>query len=127
MSGTGLMAIGTKALTANYLALTTTGHNIANANVAGYSRQQVVLTPAQGQYTGAGYVGKGVDVITVQRAHDAFLARGTFAVLQRAYRPAWPLRMFTTFEDAERFCWRVWRDGERSGQIDVAALADRAK
>jgi flagellar hook-associated protein 1 FlgK len=75
MSGTGLMAIGTKALTANYLALTTTGHNIANANVAGYSRQSVVLTPAQGQYTGAGYVGKGVDVTTVQRAHDAFLAR----------------------------------------------------
>lgn len=59
--------------------------------------------------------------------HDAFLARGTFAVLQRAYKPAWPLRMFTTFEDAERFCWRVWRDGERSGQIDVAALSDRAK
>jgi len=59
--------------------------------------------------------------------HDAFLARGTFAVLQRAYKPAWPLRMFTTFEDAERFCWRVWRHGERSGQIDVASLSDRAK
>ncbi len=75
MSGSGLMSIGTKALTANYLALTTIGHNIANANVAGYSRQEVVLTTAQGQYTGAGYVGKGVDVTTVQRAHDAFLTR----------------------------------------------------
>lgn len=59
--------------------------------------------------------------------HDAFLARGTFAVLQRAYRPEWPLRMFTTVEDAERFCWRVWRDGERSGNIDVADLKSRTR
>ena len=59
--------------------------------------------------------------------HDAFLARGTFAVLQRAYRPAWPLRMFTTVEDAERFCWRVWREGERSGAIDVAGLAAKQR
>lgn len=59
--------------------------------------------------------------------HDAFLARGTFAVLQRTYKPAWPLRMFTTVEDAERFCWRVWREGERSGSIDVSSMSKSAK
>lgn len=60
---------------ANYAALQTTGQNIANANTPGYSRQSAVLTTAAGQYTGSGYFGKGVDVATVTRAHDAFLTR----------------------------------------------------
>ncbi len=69
------MSLGTKAMTANYAALATTGHNIANANVAGYSRQQAELATATGQFTGAGFFGKGVDVTTVTRAHDSFLTR----------------------------------------------------
>jgi flagellar hook-associated protein 1 len=75
MSTSALFSLGTKAMTANYAALATTGHNIANANVAGYSRQQAELATASGQFTGAGYFGKGVDVSTVTRAHDAFLTR----------------------------------------------------
>jgi len=75
MSASSLMSIGTSAMTANYAALQTTGNNIANANVAGYSRQQVELQTAQGQFTGAGFLGKGVDVATVTRAHDVFLTR----------------------------------------------------
>jgi flagellar hook-associated protein 1 FlgK len=75
MSAGALMSLGMRALTASYAALQATGHNIANANVAGYSRQSVVLETAQGQFTGAGYVGKGVDVTSVVRAHDAFLTR----------------------------------------------------
>ena len=75
MSTTGLMSIGLRAMVANYAALQTTGHNIANAGVDGYSRQQVELATAKGQFTGAGFFGKGVDVETVTRAHDAFLTR----------------------------------------------------
>ena len=75
MSASALFSIGTKAMTASYAALATTGHNISNANVQGYSRQQVELATAAGQYSGAGYFGKGVDVTTVTRAHDAFLTR----------------------------------------------------
>ena len=75
MSTSPLMAIGMKAMAANYAALQTTGHNIANANVAGYSRQQVELATAQGQFTGAGFFGKGVDVVAVTRSHDEFLTR----------------------------------------------------
>ncbi len=70
-----LMSIGTRAMTANYAALQTTGHNIANANVDGYSRQQLELETSTGQFTGAGFFGKGVDVATVTRSHDAFLTR----------------------------------------------------
>ena len=38
----GLMNIGLRAMIANSAALQVTGHNIANANVEGYSRQGVV-------------------------------------------------------------------------------------
>ncbi|MCH3853965.1 hypothetical protein LZC39_17935, partial [Campylobacter jejuni] len=44
-------------------------------NTPGYSRQSVVLTTSPGQYTGAGFFGRGVDVQTVERAHDQFLTR----------------------------------------------------
>ena len=36
MSSTTLNSIGVRAMFANYAALQTTGHNIANANVEGY-------------------------------------------------------------------------------------------
>jgi flagellar hook-associated protein 1 FlgK len=75
MGASPLMSLGIKAMTANYAALTTTGHNIANANVAGYSRQTAEFATSKGQFTGAGFFGKGVDVVTVSRAHNAFLTR----------------------------------------------------
>jgi flagellar hook-associated protein 1 len=75
MSGSALMSIGMRAMVANYAALQTTGHNIANAGVAGYSRQQVELATAKGQFTGTGFFGKGVDVQTVTRWHDEYLTR----------------------------------------------------
>ena len=51
MSNSALMSIGTRAMTASYAALQTTGNNIANANTVGYSRQQVELAHSAGQYT----------------------------------------------------------------------------
>jgi len=75
MAGSALMNLGTRALFANYAALQTTGNNISNANTAGYSRQLVELESAGGQFTGAGFFGKGVNVTTVSRAHDVLLTR----------------------------------------------------
>jgi len=68
-----LLSIGKTAMFANMAALQTVGQNIANANTPGYSRQQVILTTPPGQYTGAGFFGRGVSVETVSRVHDAFL------------------------------------------------------
>src|SRR3954468_9194868 len=67
------MSIGQRAMFANYSSMQTTGHNIANAQTPGYSRQTVELQTSGGQQTGAGFFGKGVDVVTVRRASDAFL------------------------------------------------------
>ena len=75
MSGSPLMSLGIRAMNANFAALQTTGNNIANANVAGYSRQQAELATTPGQFTGSGYFGRGVSVVTVSRAHDALLGR----------------------------------------------------
>jgi flagellar hook-associated protein 1 len=75
MSASALMSLGVRAMTANYAALQATGNNIANANTVGYSRQSVVLETAGGQFTGAGFFGKGVNVATVERAHSDFLTR----------------------------------------------------
>ena len=73
MAVSGVMGISVSALGAAQVGLQTTGHNIANANTPGYSRQEVQLGTRQAQYTGAGYLGQGVDVSTVKRAYSEFL------------------------------------------------------
>lgn len=74
MSST-LMGLGVKAMTASYAALQTSGHNISNANVVGYSRQRVDLETATSVQTTQGFFGMGVDVSSVSRQHDKFLSR----------------------------------------------------
>ncbi|HSI50015.1 MAG TPA: flagellar hook-associated protein FlgK [Ideonella sp.] len=69
----GLMSIGLRGMFAAQAALDVTSHNIANANVAGYSRQEAEVETSKGQYTGRGFFGKGVNVTNVKRAHDDFL------------------------------------------------------
>ena len=68
--------IATRALTTNQAALQVIGHNIANANTAGYTRQRIELNSVPGQQLGSGYFGKGVQIETVAReGYDAFLTR----------------------------------------------------
>ncbi|WP_096550431.1 flagellar hook-associated protein FlgK [Ureibacillus thermosphaericus] len=63
-------------------ALYTTGHNIANANTVGYSRQRVNMEPTLG-YPGMGlnapktpgFIGTGVKAGSVQRIRDEFIDR----------------------------------------------------
>jgi len=67
--------IGTLALNANLSALQVIGHNIANANTAGYSRQTVEMRSAGYQTLGGNFYGMGVELGTVARQHDAYLTR----------------------------------------------------
>ena len=64
---------------ANQAVLQITGHNIANANTPGYSRQIVNLESVAGGLTASGYMGQGVNVASVQRAHSSVLAVQTAA------------------------------------------------
>ena len=67
--------IGSQALNANLSALQVIGHNIANVNTAGYSRQTVEMRSAGYQSMGGFYLGKGVELGTLARMHDAYLTR----------------------------------------------------
>jgi len=67
--------VGVTALQANMAALQVIGHNIANVNTPGFSRQTVDLQQVPGQKFGAGYFGKGVQVASVERAFNQFLTR----------------------------------------------------
>ncbi|MFN3296398.1 flagellar hook-associated protein FlgK [Caldimonas sp.] len=70
----GLISLGTRTMFAAQAQLNTTANNISNANTPGYSRQTVQLETAGGQFSGAGFFGKGVNITTVERAHNAFLS-----------------------------------------------------
>ncbi len=71
----GILNVGVSALQATQVALQTTGNNISNVNTPGYSRQSVVLQSLEGQFSGGGYIGKGVDLVTIQRNVSDFLTR----------------------------------------------------
>jgi flagellar hook-associated protein 1 FlgK len=73
MSNSILTNIGLKAMAAQFAGLQTTGHNIANASVAGYSRQEVNLATSGSQSRNGTYFGMGVDIGSVTRMHDAYL------------------------------------------------------
>lgn len=73
MSNSALTNLGLKAMQAQFAGLQTTGHNIANANVKGYSRQEIALATTPGQFRDGAFYGRGVDVQGVSRSHDAWL------------------------------------------------------
>jgi flagellar hook-associated protein 1 FlgK len=65
--------IGISGLQAAQAGLVTTGHNIANANTPGYTRQEVDFTNSTPQATGSGFYGSGVSIVTVRRLYSQFL------------------------------------------------------
>ncbi|MFC5594343.1 flagellar hook-associated protein FlgK [Lysobacter niastensis] len=70
---TGMLSTGSSALLAFQRALSTVGHNVANAATPGYSRQRVDLVARPGIDRGAGAIGTGVDVQALQRLADSLV------------------------------------------------------
>lgn len=71
--GTSIFGIGVTALNAAQIGITTTEHNIANASTPGFSRQQSVQSANPPQFSGAGFIGQGVNVTTIKRMYSDFL------------------------------------------------------
>ncbi len=74
------LEIGRKALQVQQTALNITGHNIANANTKGFTRQQAVMSatqpfamPSYNRPIGAGQIGTGVEVQEIRRLRDDFI------------------------------------------------------
>ena len=68
-----LLSNATSGLLAVQRALTTTGHNVSNANTEGYSRQVVNLSARPPEFQGNGYVGNGTQVQSITRRFDQFV------------------------------------------------------
>ncbi len=68
-----LLSIGKTGLYAAQAGLATTGNNITNANVAGYSRQVAVQATAISMGGSNGYIGTGTQIAQVKRYSDDFL------------------------------------------------------
>ena len=68
-----LLSLGVSGLNVSQLALDTTGHNIANANTPGYSRQSVQVGTEPPMQFGSFWMGQGALVQGVQRSYSQFL------------------------------------------------------
>ncbi|MFN3883352.1 MAG: flagellar hook-associated protein FlgK [Rhodocyclaceae bacterium] len=66
-------SIGVAALRNASVALATTSHNIANANTEGFRRQSVIFANNPPLFTGAGFIGQGARIVTVQRSYNQFI------------------------------------------------------
>ncbi|MBU6487328.1 MAG: flagellar hook-associated protein FlgK [Burkholderiales bacterium] len=69
-----IFTIGLSGLSAAQWGLQTTSQNISNASTPGYTVENPVYAEASGQYTGSGYLGSGVDTVTVRRNYSQYLS-----------------------------------------------------
>ncbi|MFT5082232.1 MAG: flagellar hook-associated protein 1 FlgK [Lentisphaeria bacterium] len=69
-----LLGISVTGLRAAQTALNTTGHNIANAGVEGYSRQRVLTETNPATIGGGGYIGNGTNVASIERVANEFIS-----------------------------------------------------
>ena len=67
----GLFDISISGLLTNQASIATTSHNIANANVEGYSRQRVDQSARLPEFIGGNYFGTGVEAGNVRRIFEA--------------------------------------------------------
>ncbi|MBI5868115.1 MAG: flagellar hook-associated protein FlgK [candidate division Zixibacteria bacterium] len=67
------LELGKRALISHQYELTTAGHNMANVNTPGYSRQRAVLAATDPMISTVGRFGSGVRIASVNQARDMFL------------------------------------------------------
>jgi len=119
----GLLDLGRSALMASQKALQTTGHNIANVNTPGYTRQRVNLAASPPlQQSAPGQMGSGVTAVEVTRIYDHFVAGqileeqqalGRWQARQEALQDAemaFDIREGTGLDAALGEFWAGWQD-----------------
>lgn len=78
-----LLDIGVSGLLAQQSKLQTTGQNITNADVEGYSRREVDLQTRDERFTSGGYIGTGVEIETIRRVTNDLLTRQSLTSTSR--------------------------------------------
>ncbi len=67
------LSIGYSGLNAAQVGINTTGHNISNAEVKGYTRERVIQSAQTPLFTGSGNIGNGTKVQDIARVFDNFV------------------------------------------------------
>lgn len=80
----GILSVARTAMLTHQTALEVTGHNIANAETPGYSRQDLLLGTGAPRITPQGNFGTGVRIVTVARARETLLDQDVRAQLAPA-------------------------------------------
>ncbi|HEX9916819.1 MAG TPA: flagellar hook-associated protein FlgK [candidate division Zixibacteria bacterium] len=114
--------IGKRALLSQQFGLNVTGHNIANVNTPGFSRQKAIINTTHPQLSIKGALGTGVDAAGVSRYRDIFYDSqyrqenqnlGRWSALQRTFE-----QLETVFNEPsdqglntlmDNF-WNAWQD-----------------
>ena len=78
-----LVEIGKSALFTAQQAISVTGHNVANVNTPGFSRQQVTLAENRPENGSPGQIGTGVHAESIRRAFDSFVEDQLLASRER--------------------------------------------
>ena len=136
----GLLDIGRSALLTHQRSIHTTGHNIANVNTPGYTRQRVTIAAnAPMDYT-PGQMGNGVTATEVQRIYDRYVSDQINAEQHELGR--WESqrsameRVELTFDETVGFSlnlamtefWNAWQDlsNNPEGHTERVALISKS-
>ncbi len=68
-----IMNIGKSSILANQTVISTTSHNISNAETEGYSKQRAIFTANDPLKTYAGYVGQGTSITDIDRLNTRLI------------------------------------------------------
>jgi flagellar hook-associated protein 1 len=131
------LEIGKRALLAQQLSLNITGHNIANVNTPGYTRQQAILSSNLPLTMPFGSVGTGVEISNIRRIRSLFLDQqmrgetqkmGKWSLLSESWSQVESI--FSEPEDTgfsavlDQF-WNSWQDLANNPQSEAARIAVR--
>ena len=78
-----LVEIGKSALFTAQQAISVSGHNIANVNTPGFSRQQITLAENRPENGSPGQIGTGVHAESIRRSFDSFVEEQLLASRER--------------------------------------------
>lgn len=136
------LEIGKKALATHQLWLNTIGHNVANVNTPGYTRQRVTITTTLPEPHQAGPMGSGVQATDIRNVRDLFLNQqyrlenknlGQWQAMEKTMTQI--EAMFNepnedSLNDLMNEFWNAWEDLTQFGQTESAsariALVEKA-
>jgi flagellar hook-associated protein 1 FlgK len=137
----GILSIGRGALLTQQKAIDVTGHNIANVNTPGFSRQRVNMETREPFTSMPGQMGSGVRAAEIQRVYDRFLGGQINHENQNLGR--WEThkggleRVEMIFDESTGYglnqalseFWNAWQDvvNNPSGQAERTVLVSRSE